>query len=147
MIKKLQLTGQMKSTGRSPVPLQLYEQENAIDHLYITKVTKLVPVAHDQQIVSNSRLSKEKQSHTKTSISGIDSRIDSGLSAITSPKMQANMHLQTLLNQGFTITNEKARKEMARGFDSTDAKKARQQESPRMVGQVSLKLPPGYELK
>jgi len=36
---------------------------------------------------------------------------------------------------------------MARSFDSTDAKKARQQESPRMIGQVSLKLPPGYELK
>ena len=47
MIKKLKRTGKIKSTGRSPVPLYLYEEANAIDHLYITKVTKIVPVAHD----------------------------------------------------------------------------------------------------
>ena len=50
MIRKLQLSGKIKSTGRSPVPLQLYEEEQPVDHLYITKVTKRVPVAHDQQL-------------------------------------------------------------------------------------------------
>ncbi len=47
LIKKLQKDGKIKSTGRSPVPLQLYEEADAKDHLYITKVTKKVPVAHD----------------------------------------------------------------------------------------------------
>ena len=47
MIKKLKRSGVIKSTGRSPVPLYLYEEENAKDHLYITSVTKRVPVAHD----------------------------------------------------------------------------------------------------
>ena len=48
MIKKLKRTGKIKSTGRSPVPLFLYEEAKAVDHLYITKVTKHMPVAHDQ---------------------------------------------------------------------------------------------------
>lgn len=47
MIQKLKQTGKIKSTGRSPVPLFLYEEANAKDHLYISKVTKHVPVAHD----------------------------------------------------------------------------------------------------
>ncbi len=47
LIKRLQKEGKIKSTGRSPVPLQLYNEANARDHLYITTVTKHVPVAHD----------------------------------------------------------------------------------------------------
>ena len=53
MIKKLKRTGKIKSTGRSPVPLFLYEEANAKDHLYISSVTKHVPVAHDQQLQSD----------------------------------------------------------------------------------------------
>ena len=47
VIKQLKLEGKIKSTGRSPVPLRLYDTPNAEDHLYINKVTKRVPVAHD----------------------------------------------------------------------------------------------------
>ena len=54
MIRKLKRSGKIKSTGRSPVPLYLYEEANAADHLYISKVTKHVPVAHDQQLQSDS---------------------------------------------------------------------------------------------
>ena len=47
MIRRLKDQGKIKSTGRSPVPLQLYDTAEAVDHLYITSVTKHVPVAHD----------------------------------------------------------------------------------------------------
>ena len=47
LIKRLKKDGKIKTLGRSPVPLQLYEETDAKDHLYISTVTKRVPVAHD----------------------------------------------------------------------------------------------------
>ena len=49
LIDRLQAEGKIKSTGRSPVKLKLFEK-SAQDHLYVNSVTKRVPVARDQQI-------------------------------------------------------------------------------------------------
>ena len=54
VINKLKKTGKLKSLGRSPVPLQLFEETDPRDHLYISTVTKHVPVAHDSQLQSDS---------------------------------------------------------------------------------------------
>ena len=49
IIDRLQAEGKIKSTGRSPVKLRLFDN-SANDHLYVNTITKKVPVAHDQQI-------------------------------------------------------------------------------------------------
>ena len=46
VIDRLQAEGKIKSTGRSPVKLRLFDK-SANDHLYVNTITKKVPVAHD----------------------------------------------------------------------------------------------------
>ena len=46
LIDRLQAEGKIKSTGRSPVKLKLFEK-SAQDHLYVNSITKRVPVARD----------------------------------------------------------------------------------------------------
>lgn len=101
------------STGRSPVPLKLYDEVNAVDHLYITQVTKHVPVAHDHQLQATF------SPRTKNPL-GATTGHNSGM---YSPKMQARKDLLTLLSKGFTITNEKKRMDLAQSFDSTQRSK------------------------
>ena len=150
MIKKLKRTGKIKSTGRSPVPLFLYEEANAKDHLYISSVTKHVPVAHDQQLQSDGspRNTLDPGSTTRRSM-GHTSRFaqESG----TSPQLAAYQELQTMLSLGYTITDNRVSKAdpetaMHRSLESFNRPGAGG-EAAHVPGEVSLQLPPGFGLK
>ena len=89
LIKQLKSSGKIKSLGRSDVPLHLYEETNAQDHLYISTVTKHVPVAHDQQLQSDSHTSPKSthnQAMTSTGYknSGMGSKLG-GRDSVGSP--------------------------------------------------------------